>query len=498
MNEFGAIGNKKIKEYAAIVSALILFIIAGAIFMGPKIVFVLAAITIVFLAIIVSITQIHFLFLLSFFCLPFSINVNLFDSGINLITPSEPLAALGVIAFIIKVLTNNPIPKTIGKHPITWIIMGYMIVLVLATINSSMPMVSIKATLVKLCYILFYFFAGATFITQDFKLTKKAFLLYGLSLLGIIFYALFNHYNLQFSKDTSGVIANPFYSDHTIYSACISFIIPFVLYELMEAKRNNVKIEISTLLYTVSTIFIISLFFSYCRAAWLSIIFSLLIFSLIYVGVKPRFFLILMGITLLFLSFNASDILLTMKQNKFDSNAKNAGLEQQTKSVTNITTDQSNAERVNRWLCASRMFNERPWFGFGPGTYQFQYFAFQRTKEMSRISVVTPYNHKLGRGGTAHSEPLLALSESGIISFLMMSFLLVVVIYIAIKNFQKKATYSVYSLILLTALSSYLVHSFFNNFLDTDKVAGLFWFTIAAIMIIDIKQKEIENSATEA
>ena len=41
-------------------------------------------------------------------------------------------------------------------------------------------------------------------------------------------------------------------------------------------------------------------------------------------------------------------------------------------SISNISTDASNMERINRWKCALKMFVEKPVFGWGPGTYQFQ------------------------------------------------------------------------------------------------------------------------------
>ena len=42
-------------------------------------------------------------------------------------------------------------------------------------------------------------------------------------------------------------------------------------------------------------------------------------------------------------------------------------------SMSNVTTDASNLERINRWKSAIRLFQERPHLGWGPGTYQFHY-----------------------------------------------------------------------------------------------------------------------------
>jgi hypothetical protein len=54
-------------------------------------------------------------------------------------------------------------------------------------------------------------------------------------------------------------------------------------------------------------------------------------------------------------------------------------------------------------VLASRMVAERPWFGFGPGTYVFQYSPFQKSDELTLISTFA------GDLGDAHSEYFSAM-----------------------------------------------------------------------------------------
>ena len=77
-------------------------------------------------------------------------------------------------------------------------------------------------------------------------------------------------------------------------------------------------------------------------------------------------------------------------------------------SATNVTTDASNLERLNRWSCAWEMFKERPVMGFGPGTYAFEYASFQDPEKLTIIST------NFGNLGNAHSEYLHSLSETGL------------------------------------------------------------------------------------
>ena len=78
------------------------------------------------------------------------------------------------------------------------------------------------------------------------------------------------------------------------------------------------------------------------------------------------------------------------------------------RSITNISTDLSNTERINRWVSAIRIAQDHPVVGSGPGTYQFIYAPYQLPQYQTYISTNT------GTKGNAHSEFLGPLSETGI------------------------------------------------------------------------------------
>jgi O-antigen ligase len=233
-------------------------------------------------------------------------------------------------------------------------------------------------------------------------------------------------------------------------------------------------------------------FFTYCRAGWISFVIAFVVTYALFLGLRFRgLFIAIISVLALMFVFQ-TDIEYSLKQNKADSNAKNASLEQQTKSVTNITSDQSNAERLNRWSCAWRMFLDRPLLGYGPGTYQFEYLSYQKKNEMTRISVSSAYNIKKGKGGTAHSEYLLLLAEIGIVSFLIYIIGVLMVFYYAIKVFASAQNpyNKIKIMVLFFGFCTYILHAFFNNFLDTDKAALLYYTSIAAIMVEAIQLKK--------
>ena len=128
------------------------------------------------------------------------------------------------------------------------------------------------------------------------------------------------------------------------------------------------------------------------------------------------------------------------------------------------------------------MFKEKPLFGWGPGTYMFQYAGFQSSREKTIIST------NFGDLGNAHSEYIGPLAESGIPGTLSVIILLITVFYTGFRYYSRMKD-SPYRWIVLAAslsLVTYAVHGLMNNFLDTDKASALFWGYIAMIVALDL------------
>jgi len=153
---------------------------------------------------------------------------------------------------------------------------------------------------------------------------------------------------------------------------------------------------------TVLIVLIVAAIFSYSRAAWISLVLGLAVYIVIRLRIKFRWILLSLGLILtIFFAFKW-EILDALEKNKQDSSAD---FIEHVQSIANISSDASNLERINRWQSAIRMYQERPVFGWGPGTYQFLYAPFQRTKEKTIIST------NFGDMGNAHrsvTTPILA------------------------------------------------------------------------------------------
>src|SRR5690606_24947111 len=86
-------------------------------------------------------------------------------------------------------------------------------------------------------------------------------------------------------------------------------------------------------------------------------------------------------------------VIMALEKNRQDSSDD---LAEHVNSISNVATDASNLERINRWNAALRMFEERPVLGFGPGTYKFFYAPYQHSSQLTIIST------NFGDLGNAH------------------------------------------------------------------------------------------------
>ncbi len=233
-------------------------------------------------------------------------------------------------------------------------------------------------------------------------------------------------------------------------------------------------------------LFITGLIFSYTRAAWLSIIVALGVLVIYLLRIRLLPILAMAGVVItLFFSFE-KEIMIQFESKKQLHN-QNRDIEERVRSMTNVTTDASNIERFNRWAAAMRMFKEKIFLGWGPGTYQFQYAPFQVASEKTQIST------NLGDRGNAHSEYIGPLAESGVIGLLSVLGIVITALLTARKliyHSSDKRT-RMFAMAIALGLITYFVHGTLNNFLDTDKAAAPFWGFIAMLVAMDVSEKKV-------
>jgi O-antigen ligase len=271
----------------------------------------------------------------------------------------------------------------------------------------------------------------------------------------------------------------PIFKDHTVYGAALALVFPFVVLQLFSRQHN----PLLRFFYIVGSVTLtIGLVLSYTRAAWLSVVVAAGIGVLMVIRVPFRWVLFF-GLTLgSVTTIYWDDIQINLNRNKKESSDR---MDEHIKSISNVSSDASNLERLNRWNCAIAMFEERPIVGWGPGMYQFEYAPFQRAQDKTIIST------NRGDGGNAHSEFLGPLSEQGFLGMLIYIAFVLLVMFMGFRVYQNTHQYEEKLLVmgLFLGLVTYFAHGFLNNFLDADKIAVPFWMAVAYLAERDMRIK---------
>jgi len=468
-------------------AAVFLLITAAAIAMEM---FYFLALPYVFLIVWMAIKSLDKLVFLIIFMVPISVPLSEFvEAPINMFMPTEPLLAGLLLLFIILIPTKKLIVKEIIYHPVTIASMILMVWMLVTTITSTMPLVSIKFFAMRLWFLIVFYYLIAMIVKTQ-KDIQNFIWLYAVPMVIVIVYALVRHMTYGiFDSKIAHWASNPFYKDHTIYGATLAFYVPPLF--IMAIKKNQ---SLLLRLFTggLFTIFVIALIFSYSRAAWLSVIGAGMLYLVLRLRINWKYILSVSLILILTLVFSWNNIMLKLEQNRQESSVENIG--EHVKSVTNIRNDASNLERINRWASAFRMFDEKPLLGFGPGTYMFQYAPYQMSYEKTIIST------NAGDMGNAHSEYFGPLSEQGLPGMLTYLALITTVLIIGIKRFYKIKDPSLknYMAAAILGLTTYYIHAFLNNFLDTDKISVPFWGFTAIIVAIDLYEKGFVNNEEDS
>lgn len=434
-------------------------------------------IPIALIAIYAAIFETRKTFLALFLLTPLSVNLEEFVPGIGLFVPTEPLLA-GLMLLALALQLKKPfIPAFIWRSPLTWLVILYLIWIFICSITSAQPVVSIKYLLAKLWFVVPIFAFGSQLFQRRNNIRIALWLL-SIGMVIAMLYTLVMHASYQFGEQEGHWVMSPLFKDHTIYGALVAFILP-ILVGIYFSKKHSPLIQ--AVLIGFIGVNLIALYFSYTRAAWLSIVVALGVWLIIRLRIKFSVLAISSVSLLVIVFFSWTSIQHVLEKNKSEHTTEDFG--KRLESVSNVTTDASNLERLNRWSCAIDMFQERPVFGFGPGTYAFEYARFQRPENLTIIST------NFGDLGNAHSEYLGPLAETGIVGLLCVLALVAYMFYLGITLYLKidAADHEMKVLVLamVLALVTYFFHGILNNYWDTDKAAVPIWSFCVIFVVVN-------------
>ena len=482
--------GSRIKQFysqhrSAILALLItlLFLVANS-FLISKDIFYLYALPLAGLVLLLFILKFEIGLLSIALLTPWAIDFAIVP-GLELSLPVEPMMILFTVMFFFRVLIDKNYDTRILKHPVSLLILGSLAWMLITSCTSRLPLVSFKYTLARLWFLVPFFFASAQ-IFKNPKRIREFFWCYAISLIAVILIATLKTIGNFSDLQTLHRVMRPFYNDHTSYGCVIALFIPAAFYFIFSRASKGWSRFLFLCLFAL---LVIGLLFSYSRAAWVSVLAAVGVYVLIRLGMKVKWMIVFFGIGVGLFFVYQSDVLYKLGKNTQDSSYDISG---QIKSISNISTDASNVERLNRWASAIRIFKEDPLLGCGPGTYQFVYGSYQRSYQLSTIST------NAGNLGNAHSEYIGPLTEQGVLggAFVVGIFLMTFVTGVRVYRTAKDKTIANMAIAFTLSLLTYYVHGVFNNFLDTDKLSVPFWAFTAVIVALDIysEKKSPEES----
>ncbi len=445
------------------------------------------------------------LWLVTAVSVPLSVRLFLPSIGTEIIFPAEPLLGLLSLFVVIKWL-RSPAPwdelRSTFRTTVARLASAWVLIHIYSAIFSTDPMASWKAVVVQSVYVIALLaipISGsgghATVWNVRWNWHDAAFLLVVTSTLTASAIHGLDRMAVNFAPF-------PFYKDHTLYAAVLSFVLFHVLAKVDDAlNERSIRIRTTTLILLLVGLSG-ALVLSYGRGAWMGTFLALLLYGVL--GLPRRWSILLVSTSVVLVLLALFGAPLAGRPQSHASQLHGTGPLRTLRSFTNTTGDSNNIDRLIRWKASIRMFRHAPLTGLGAGTWQDRFEHYITPEERGRISgdfvlddtkwapafgvgsAIRLRDHAgniPGNFGSAHSEYLLALSETGLFGGLWWLVVVLLVVHHTCRALLRGRQDLRYTLIWCSglALCAYLTHAFFNNFLDDCKAAFLFWPSLAIL-----------------
>lgn len=455
----------------------LLFVFIGWYFEKPYL--LLAPLIILSIAFAFINTKAIYFLLLGF--IPLSKEVKL-SGGFGTDLPTEFIMVGLLFAFIFLLLSQKLSEvKLFIKHPISSIVWYQLLWLIITVIFSTYIVVSLKFVAAKIWYLASFFLLTFFWVKEHKDIKTLFWVLFVPTILSVL-YVINNHayYNFAFTEINKCV--GPFYRNHVNYASYLALFFPF----LWLARHYYVPKSIGRRIINAGIcILLIGIYFSYTRAAWVSIVLlipfyfiiqkKIISWALIASGI-----LFIGGITYLlqgnrYLDY-APEYTKTIYHHKLDDHLD----------ATYKFEDVSTAERFYRWVAGVQMVKDGWFNGFGPGTFYFNYKRYT-------VSHFTTYVSDNPEKSGVHNYYLMTLIDQGAIGLLLLIILIVYVLLLGQKIYHQQHDPMEKKLTMALLMSFFVicVLNFFSDLIETDKIGAFFFITLALLIRQHMKLQHV-------
>ncbi len=388
---------------------------------------------------------------------PFSLEV--YFSGVSsaLWVPTEPMIFLFLGTWGVRALLHGA--RSIPRSPILASVGVLALLAVLSALGSRYHLLSAKA-IISSGWLAAFAFLFPLFHGGDRGFARRALLVLGsagtfFAVVGIIFVA--RHGIARWSGNAMG---RPFFPEHGTYSVYLTFALCALLALLLSARRPIWR----WLGLAAAGLVTLAVVLSLARAAFLGLaaVLATTLWYLVRAGrIRTTLTLIVLAVTVGFAvaRFRASEFV-----GLYAASIAEPG-------------ELSNLERISRWLAAWNMVRAHPLLGVGYGTYEDTYYSYR---------VLTLRTEDQFRRMGVHSELFRVLSEMGWLGLAGVVLFVALVLRQGDRAIRRARSPTDRSMAVgfLAGFASYLVHSVFNSYGQSDKIVVPFWLFVAFIALL--------------
>jgi O-antigen ligase len=427
----------------------------------------------------IAVVDFRKIFYLLFFFIPLTVEVWL-PNGVVTDMPTEQLAVTLTGIYLLYVLRNGKDMRSdFVKHPISLMLLVHLGWMFFTAITSEDFIISLKFSLAKIWYVTpFFFLAGSLLKTE--KNTRTLTWVVLIPLCFTIVYVLARHASIGFSFAEVNTVMAPFYRNKVAYACMLSVFLPFVWFTRQSYRKYSWPWII---LAGATLLILIGIQFSYTRAAYVTLAMA----AGTYFVVKWRLmkFVLaaasILAVLYIYGMVNHNTYLdhkpnysQTITHDDFDDLL----------SATTKGQDVSTMERVYRWVAGGQMVGEKPWLGFGPGTFTHFYKSYT-------VSGFRTYVSQNEEGSGIHCYYLMTLVEQGYVGALLFIALVFIVLLKAEIIYHQTTDPSRRRMVLMALLTTVVIDGLLlmNDLVEADKIGSFFFLCMAVLINVDLANR---------
>ncbi len=437
------------------------------------------------LVLIWSLGDFRRLYLLIWATIPFAIEVDL-PGGLSTDFPAETfmwISCLLLVGYLF--LYHKNIDFSFILHPIFVILTIHFFWIIITSVMASNPLISVKFTLAKTWYLV-CFILIPLILFREIKDFKQWGLYFLVPLIATVIIIMIRHSQYGFSFEHINNAVIPIYRNHVDYACCLGIILPFVWF-----LRRWFESKASKFFFLLAMILIVSgIYFSYTRAAWLCVPLAIGSFFVIKFRLMRVVIPIALGMSILVVGWLAYDNTYIDYSPDFEKTITHKKFNDVI-SATYKLEDISTVERFYRWVAGYYMLREKPIAGFGPGNF---YSLYQSYVDRHFTTYVSGNPEHSGM----HNYYLMVAVDQGIIGLLIFLALIIGVLLYGERLYHslEKGPWKELLMVALVSFCCILFILTLNDMVETDKVGSFFFFCIAIVILIGMKNKTPHPNAS--